>query len=531
MGNVGFLRSTSICNLSVSHERCFMSDRTYVLRRVVFLLVGCGLIAVGGCAGCDPIFKFSAGDDVTTTVGTPIVLEPFLDNIPHDIQWSPTSNLSNPKSDTPTFTASQVGDYPFTITVVYHAGGIFGDVTLNDTVVVHVTGSQGPIFANAGPDLLAPLNVATTLQGAVSGGNGVYTVAWTPTAGLSDPSVAQPTFTPTITGDTVFTLTVTDSEGSTATDSVTVTAFGTRLSGLVWQPNATAGYQLLATFDGDLDPDTAQTASNYRDHASNTPATSAVLQADQRSVLITFTTVALARASTFDIGVGGGLKDSEGFGILAVADRTATQNPADQTSPTITSLVWAANATEYKVLITFDEVLDRQSATTTTNYLLQGNDGDDPENPTSASLDAMGRLVTLTFGMTMGGFDSVDRFSASVTILDINGRTNASVSSLSVDPNPADTTGPIVAGFSRVDATHADITFSEVMDKENAQRAPFYTMHGGDAQVIAAVLRADGRTVRLTTDADPTGTTATISTFVHDINVQAPAAPLTAGPF
>jgi len=60
------------------------------------------------------------------------------------------------------------------------------------------------------------------------GGSGNYSYSWLPTTGLSDPTIANPTFSPKIkkTGCTVydFTLTVTDTNGCTTNESISVKA-------------------------------------------------------------------------------------------------------------------------------------------------------------------------------------------------------------------------------------------------------------------------------------------------------------------
>ena len=71
--------------------------------------------------------------------------------------------------------------------------------------------------ANAGSDITIDCNITnTTLIG-----TGGITYAWTPAAGLSDPSIANPIANPTST--TTYTLTVTGTDGCTETDDVTIT--------------------------------------------------------------------------------------------------------------------------------------------------------------------------------------------------------------------------------------------------------------------------------------------------------------------
>ena len=53
------------------------------------------------------------------------------------------------------------------------------------------------------------------------GGTGPYTYSWTPTTGLSDATAANPTAT--VTSATTYTVTVTDHNGCTASDSVVLT--------------------------------------------------------------------------------------------------------------------------------------------------------------------------------------------------------------------------------------------------------------------------------------------------------------------
>jgi hypothetical protein len=83
-----------------------------------------------------------------------------------------------------------------------------------------------PLAANAGPDKGVSAGVPTTQIGGsptANGGTDPYTYLWSPTTGLDDPTLANPTASPGTT--TTYTVTVTDSTSptpATATDSVLV---------------------------------------------------------------------------------------------------------------------------------------------------------------------------------------------------------------------------------------------------------------------------------------------------------------------
>lgn len=75
--------------------------------------------------------------------------------------------------------------------------------------------------ARAGDDRTICTGASTVLGDPLPGGQSFYRYAWTPTAGLNDPTIAKPTASPTRT--TVYYLTQTDTSGCTGIDSVRVT--------------------------------------------------------------------------------------------------------------------------------------------------------------------------------------------------------------------------------------------------------------------------------------------------------------------
>ncbi len=72
--------------------------------------------------------------------------------------------------------------------------------------------SQSALQANAGNDTTVCPNATITLHSTVTGGSAPYTYSWLPTAGLNDPTIANPQVT--ITGSITYTLVVHDAKDS-----------------------------------------------------------------------------------------------------------------------------------------------------------------------------------------------------------------------------------------------------------------------------------------------------------------------------
>lgn len=95
---------------------------------------------------------------------------------------------------------------------------VITDATGCSITATYTIGTLIQIDANAGPDVTVCQNTPIVLQGS---GGGIY--LWSPSIGLSDVNVANPTAIPTDTLGTTYTLTVTIGN-CTATDNVTITA-------------------------------------------------------------------------------------------------------------------------------------------------------------------------------------------------------------------------------------------------------------------------------------------------------------------
>jgi hypothetical protein len=152
--------------------------------------------------------------------------------LPYTFAWLPADSL-----DDPTFADPAASPR---ITTVY-------TVVATDANGVTRTGA---VEVGVLLESLATANPATIAAGQMSqldanpvGGDGVYTFAWVPAAGLSNPAVRNPVASPTM--STTYTVTVTDGHGQTASRMVPVT---------VTTPAAppTAAFTTSATFNPPL---------------------------------------------------------------------------------------------------------------------------------------------------------------------------------------------------------------------------------------------------------------------------------------
>lgn len=140
-------------------------------------------------------------------------------------------NLSDPTAVAPTFIAPDVGtgevSLTFTLTVTDNGG-----LQSSDTCVVNVTAENLTPLADAGPDQTILEGTLVSLNGAGSTDpdGTIVSFIWTqvggPTASLTDPQTATPSFTaPDVSiagGQILLQLTVTDNMGGRATDTCVV---------------------------------------------------------------------------------------------------------------------------------------------------------------------------------------------------------------------------------------------------------------------------------------------------------------------
>lgn len=161
-----------------------------------------------GCTGTTTIFidifadpTAEAGADEAICTGNGITLN-ASGGVTYE--WSPAMGLDNPNIATPFANPLNTTTYDLTVT---DANGC--TATDNVTVTVH------EVIANAGADVSTCEGIAAPLL--ASGG---VTYEWSPIAGLDDTNVANPNAMPLST--TNYTVTVTDANGCSDTDEVTV---------------------------------------------------------------------------------------------------------------------------------------------------------------------------------------------------------------------------------------------------------------------------------------------------------------------
>ena len=114
---------------------------------------------------------------------------------------------------------------------------------LSGTVTAELDCPCTAITANGGGDATTCEDAGTGVQlnGSSSGGVAPVTYSWSPTDGLSDPNIANPTANPTAT--TTYTLTASSADGCTSTDDVIVTVEGIVITDVVFvNPNNAPDY-------------------------------------------------------------------------------------------------------------------------------------------------------------------------------------------------------------------------------------------------------------------------------------------------
>ena len=151
-----------------------------------------------------------AGDSVTIG-GSPTALG---GNGIYTYSWTPSTGLNDTTLANPTASPPDTTTYIVTVT---DSNGCIA----TDSMKLYVL-----LTANAGTDTSVTCTGDSVIIGGsptALGGSGIYTYAWTPSAGLNDSTLANPTASPS--DITTYIVTVTDSNGCIATDSMKLSVF------------------------------------------------------------------------------------------------------------------------------------------------------------------------------------------------------------------------------------------------------------------------------------------------------------------
>lgn len=305
---------------------------------------------------------------------------------------------------------------------------------------------------------------------------------------------------------------------STAATAMAVNAAdttGPTIASRKWASNGST-YQAVVTFSEVLERTQALTAANYT--LDGVVGANPTLDTTGKIVTVTFAGPADGFETTDTLTVTNAITDINGQANTSIAATAMEDNTADTTVPTITSRIWAANATSYQAIVTFSETLRGSVATAVGNYSLAGSAA------TAAALDSAGKVVTVTFGSTNGHTLSA-QLTATNAITDINGGANASTAALAMGDNTADVTAPTVTSATETGANEVTVLFNEVLDKTTAETESHYRNTTDGADPTSAVLQNDGRTVILTFGAAVDGDTIRVSVgnSILDVNGNAKA--------
>jgi PKD repeat protein len=136
--------------------------------------------------------------------------------------------------------ASHIGQYtgtdsPGTITATNSEGALTfhftSDYGVNEPgwkAAIHCVGDYEPIVLEVSADpMVVVLGDSSQLSVVATGGSGNYTYLWEPAdpqneGTISDPTIANPTVTPIVAPESTYKITVTDTEGNTASDEITI---------------------------------------------------------------------------------------------------------------------------------------------------------------------------------------------------------------------------------------------------------------------------------------------------------------------
>jgi len=177
--------------------------------------------------------------------------------------------------------------------------------------------------------------------------------------------------------------------------------------------------------------------------------------------------------------------------------------------------LWAIDQKTYQVLVTFVGKVDKETAETPTNYLI------DFHAAQTAALDDTGRIVTATF--TGESFPTNSDLTVSAQNISNPDGDFGETSTNPILANDKDKTAPTITTITLRSTSEVDVTFSEVMDKTSAEKATNYLDVTKNKSPTDVTLAPDGITAILIFTESPSGDTLRISAdaSITDINENA----------
>jgi hypothetical protein len=218
------LSSSTVANPTANHS----SNTIYTLT-VTNTASGCSAVSTVSATVNTTPPSANAGADIALTCTTPSGQIGTAAQAGNTYMWSPATALSATNVAQPTSNAT--ANTTYTLVVTNSATGC----TASDAVLVTVNKSIP--LANAGSNVTLTCTMPSATIGATAVAGNSY--SWSPTAGLSSGTVANPTANPS--SNTIYTLTVTNTaSGCSAVSTVSVTVNTT-------PPSANAGADIALT--------------------------------------------------------------------------------------------------------------------------------------------------------------------------------------------------------------------------------------------------------------------------------------------
>ncbi|MCP4247254.1 MAG: hypothetical protein GY778_09420, partial [bacterium] len=263
-------------------------------------------------------------------------------------------------------------------------------------------------------------------------------------------------------------------------------------------------YQVSVVFSETMDASSATNRENYRLVGSY--PTAVALDSGGMRVLLTFEDTATGIGSSDNLAVDSTVRDINGRSNTSIAPMPISDNPDDETAPTIASIHWAIDRGPYEVVVTYSEVMDADTAGDPNAYRL-GEIGA-LQVPSSVTLSPDGKSALVVFDSFL--FNPVDLLDIDLlnTIpTDANGRAFAGGGvdlPAMPDQRPGtDVTGPVIVNaiWAANERQYRVIaTFSEALALDTASTAAFYILDGVPAASAQLLASSGGTKVDLTFD-------------------------------